>query len=100
PRERCYRHALGECEANKRYLKYLKGLVKAVPSEPEVFEYYHDAILSRYMPVPMYPTIGKDVKVYREAGIDGLDSLYLQTYSDWAFGINTYALGKALWRGE
>ncbi|MHB0998640.1 MAG: DUF4838 domain-containing protein [Armatimonadota bacterium] len=100
PRERCYRHALGECEANRRYLDYVKELAVAIPKEPEIFEYYHDCILLRYMSVPLHETIGKDVKAYLQAGIDGIGSLSFQNFSDWAYGPNTYTLAKALWRGE
>src|SRR5262249_46748148 len=99
PRERCYRHALDECETNQRYLAYLRGLLKAVPKEPEVFEYYHDLILFRFLPMPLHPTIGKDVAIYKAAGLDGIASLSFSTYSSWAYGPNTYVLGKALWRG-
>ncbi len=100
PRERCYLHPLGGCEANKRYLDYMRALVKAVPAEPEVFEYYNDCILLRHMGMPLYPTIGKDVEVYLAEGMDGVMSLFFQDFSDWAYGINTYTLGKALWRGK
>jgi hypothetical protein len=100
PRERCYRHAMGECPTNQRYLARLKSQVGWFPNDPEVMEYYMDMVLYRQMPLPLHPVIGRDVKVYREAGIDRITSLAFQRYSDWAYGMNYYLLGKALWRGE
>jgi hypothetical protein len=100
PRERCYRHAMGECEANRRYLAWLKAQVDLFPNQPEVMEYYQDLVLYRQMPLPLHPVIGRDVKAYRAAGVHRITSLAFQRYSDWAYGVNYYVLGKALWRGE
>jgi len=100
PRERSYLKPLGKCKANKWYLDCLKGLVKAVPNEPEVFEYYHDLILFRCLPMPLHKIIGEDVKVYKAHGIDGIASLSFQAYDRFAYGPNTYILSRALWRGE
>jgi hypothetical protein len=100
PRERCYRHAMGECPANQRYLAWLKPQVAWFPNQPEAMEYYLDSILFRQMPMPLHPVIGRDVKVYREAGIDRITSLCFQRLSEWAYGPNYYVFGKALWRGE
>lgn len=99
-RERCYRHALDECEANRRYLGYLKGDLKAMPNGAEVFDYLQDCILLRFMAVPLHPTIGKDARIYKDLGVDGVFAHAFTTYSDWAYGPNAYVLGKALWRGE
>lgn len=100
PRERCYRHAMGECEANRRYLRHFTNLAKAIPREPEVFEYYQDCVLFRLLPVPLHPIVGKDVEAYRKAGMDGLVTHHFETFSNWAYGLNSYVLGKALWRGS
>jgi hypothetical protein len=100
PRERSYLKPLGACKANEWYLECLKGLVDAVPNQPAVFEYYHDLILFRCLPMPLHKIIGDDVKVYREAGIDGIASLSFQQFDRWGYGPNTYVLGKALWRGQ
>jgi hypothetical protein len=100
PRERCFHHALGECEINKRYLKYADDLIQALPNEPEVFEYYHDCIMFRHMSFPMHPIIGKDVEAYRSVNMHGIMSVGFQEFMDWAYGINTYVLAKALWRGS
>jgi len=99
-RERCYRHAMGECEANRKYLQYCKDLVKAFPNEPEVFEYYGDTILFRWLPVPLHPIIGRDVEAYMAAGVDGILPLTFERYSNWAYGPNSYVFAKALWRGK
>lgn len=98
-RERCYRHPLDGCETNKRYLEYLKGNIKAMPDGSEVFDYLQDLILFRFMAVPLHPVIGKDAKIYKDAGVDGVFAHAFETYSDWAYGPNAYILGKALWRG-
>lgn len=100
PRERSYRQPLGLCKANRWYADCLHGLVKAVPTEPEVFEYYHDMILFRCLPMPLHQTIGPDVEYYLEAGIDGIASLSFHDYDRLAYGPNTYVLGRALWRGR
>ncbi len=100
PRERSYLKPMGACHANQWYLECLKGLVKAVPREPEVFEYYHDMILFRCLPMPLHRIIGEDVKVYKAQGIDGIASLSFQAYDRVAYGPNTFILGRALWRGE
>ncbi len=100
PRERCYRHVLGECKTNEKYLKWLENQIKAMPNNPEVLEYYLDWVLFRDIPVPLHPIIGKDVKIYRQAGIDRICSLAFQDYSAWAYGPNYYVFGKALWRGD
>ena len=100
PRERCYHHAMGECEANRRYLDWLKPQIQWFPNEPEVFDYCLDLILFRMMPMPLHPVIGRDVKVYREIGIDRITNHAFQRYSEWAYGVNYYVLGKSLWRGE
>lgn len=99
-RERCYKHALGECEVNKKYLQYCKDLIKAFPNEPEVFEYYGDMILFRWLPVPLHPVIGKDVQAYIDAGADGIAPLNFERYSNWAYGPNSYVFGRVLWRGK
>ncbi|MHB0999165.1 MAG: DUF4838 domain-containing protein [Armatimonadota bacterium] len=99
-RERCYRHALDGCDANRRYLEYLKGNLKAMPDGSEVFDYLQDLILFRFMAVPLHPIIGKDAKIYKDTGVDGVFAHAFETYSDWAYGPNAYILGKALWRGE
>lgn len=100
PRERSYLKPMGACHANRWYLECLKGLVKAVPHEPEVFEYYHDMILFRCLPMPLHRIIGEDVKVYKAQGTDGIASLSFQAYDRTAYGPNTFILGRALWRGE
>lgn len=100
PRERCYRHALGECEANKAYLQYYKHLIKAFQNEPETFEYYGDMILFRWLPVPLHRIIGKDIQAYIKAGVDCITPLWFERYSNWAYGLNFYVLGKATWRGK
>jgi hypothetical protein len=100
PRERCYRHAMGECEANRRYLGWLKAQIGLFPNQPEVMEYYQDLVLYRQMPMPLHPVIGRDVAAYRAAGAERITSLSFQRFSDWAYGVNYYVLGKALWRGE
>lgn len=98
-RERCYRHPLDGCETNRRYLEYLKGNLKAMPDGSEVFDYLQDLILFRFMAVPLHPIIGKDAKIYKDAGVDGVFAHAFETYSDWAYGPNAYVLGKSLWRG-
>jgi hypothetical protein len=102
PRERCYHHALDdeECETNKRNLQYLKDNIKVFGEEIEIFEYYQDLILFRYMAVPLHPVIARDVEVYKELGIDELFAHGFSRYSNWAYGSNAYVLGKTLWRGE
>lgn len=81
-------------------LQYCRDLAKAFPNEPEVFEYYEDMILFRWLPVPLHPIIGKDVQTYIKAGITGIAPLTFERYSNWAYGPNSYVFGKALWRGE
>lgn len=98
-RERCYRHPMDGCETNRRYLEYLKGNLKAMPDGSEVFDYLQDLILFRFMAVPLHPIIGKDAKIYKDAGVDGVFAHAFETYSDWAYGPNAYVLGKSLWRG-
>jgi len=100
PRERCYRHAMGECEVNRRYLSWLESQIELFPNQPEVMEYYQDLVLFRQMPLPLHPVIGRDVKAYRAAGVERITSLAFQRFSDWAYGANYYVLGKALWRGD
>ena len=73
--------------------------MKAIPHEPVVFEYYHDLILFRFLPMPLHKIIGRDVEVYKAAGIDGISSLSFHGYNRWAYGPNSYVLGRALWRG-
>lgn len=100
PRERCYRHAMGQCEGNRWYLERLKDQVKWFPDNPEVFEYYQDLILFRCLPMPLYHTIGPDIQAYKKAGIDRLAAHSFDTFSAWAYGSNYYVLGKCLWRGK
>ncbi|MFQ3548875.1 MAG: DUF4838 domain-containing protein [Armatimonadota bacterium] len=100
PRERSYLTPIGEGEANKRYMKYLNDLMRVFPVGAEVFEYYQDCILFRYLPLSLHRVIGEDVKRYLAAGIDGISSLFFDTFSNWAYGLNTYILGKALWNGK
>ena len=100
PRERCYRHVMGECPVNQRYLAWLKPQVGLFPNDPEVMEYYLDMWMFRHLPLPLHRVIGRDVKVYHEAGIKRLNALYFTRFSDWAYGMNFYVFGKALWRGE
>ncbi|MHB1457324.1 MAG: DUF4838 domain-containing protein [Armatimonadota bacterium] len=99
-RERCYRHPMDGCETNLRYSEYLKGNLKAMPDGSEVFDYLQDLILFRFMAVPLHPIIGKDAKIYKDAGVDGVFAHAFETYSDWAYGPNAYVLGKSLWRGD
>lgn len=100
PRERSYRYPLDGCSMNNWYYECLKGLVRAVPNQPEVFEYYHDCVLFRFLPMPLHPIIGPDIEAYRKAGIDGIASLSFSEYDRWAYGPNTYVLGRCLWRGR
>ncbi|UCD27547.1 MAG: DUF4838 domain-containing protein [Planctomycetota bacterium] len=100
PRERCYKHTLDECQVNRKYLDYLKGQIQLFPNGPEIFEYYNDMILFRALPMPLHPIIGKDTKVYREAGAKRILALSFVQFSKWAYGPNFYVLGKCLWRGE
>ncbi len=100
PRERCYRHALGECKSNKAYLQHYKNLIKAFPNQPLTFDYYGDMILFRWLPVPLHPIIGRDVQAYIKAGVDAISPLWFERYSNWAYGPNFYVLGKAMWRGK
>ncbi|HEY5137916.1 MAG TPA: DUF4838 domain-containing protein, partial [Methylococcales bacterium] len=85
---------------NRRYFAWLKGQINWFPNDPEIFEYYHDCILFRQLPMPLYQIIGDDVKFYRELGVDRIESLAFQKYSEWAYGPNFYVLGKSLWRGQ
>jgi hypothetical protein len=100
PRERSYRYPLDGCESNRWYLKQLKGLINKVPRQPEVFEYYHDLMLFRFLPMPLHKIIGRDTEVYQQAGITGIGSLSFQNYSFLAYGPNAYILGRCLWRGK
>jgi hypothetical protein len=100
PRERCYKHALDECAVNRKYLECLEGQIQMFPNKPEIFEYYHDYILFRNLPVPLHPVIGNDTKAYRQAGSARIASLSFRKFSEWAYGPNYYVLGKCLWRGE
>lgn len=99
-RERCYRHPLDGCPTNRRYLEYLKDDLKVLPDGAEVFDYLQDLILFRFMAVPLHPVIGKDIKIYKKLGVNGVFAHAFETYSDWAYGPNAYVLSKALWRGD
>jgi|GEM_PF-2208061 len=100
PRERCYKHPMGECPINRTYLENLKSQIPLFSNEPEIFEYYQDLILFRGLPMPLYRVIGKDIKAYREAGVTRISSLSFGDFSEWAYGPSYYLFGKCLWRGK
>ena len=99
-RERCYKHAMGQGKANSLYYKWLKEQYEAMPVKAQVFEYYHDPVLFRQLPLPLHPVIGKDIEAYRAVGVDRIGSLAFQVYGEYAYGVNYFVLGKCLWRGK
>ena len=99
PRERCYKHSLDGCKANREFLSYLKKLEKMF-SWNDVFEYYCDSVLFRQMSVPIIDVIGKDVEIYYKNHMDSILPLHFGRFSDMAYGINTYVTAKTLWRGK
>jgi len=99
-RERCYKNVMGQGKANAQYYKWFQEQYEAMPVKAQVFEYYHDPVLFRQLPLPLHPVIGKDIEVYRAGGADRIGSLTFQVYSEYAHGVNYYVLGKCLWRGK
>ncbi len=100
PRERCFKHRFTGCKSNRWYLDKLKGQLEVFGDDAEVFEYYHDNVMFRCMPYPMHTTIGNDIETYYNCGMKRLGSAYFQIFGNWAYGMNSYLLGKALWRGK
>lgn len=100
PRERCYKHAIGECNINKEYENFLKKNISKLPKDADVFEYYYDCVLFRHLAFPLHKIIGEDVKRYISNGASGIIPLHFGNFSDLAYGINIYVTAKSLWRGE
>ena len=100
PRERSYLEPLDTGKSNGVYFDRLKKLIQIVPEHPHVFEYYHDMVLFRQMPMPLPSVIGRDVELYRQVGVDHIASLSFPRYDCYAYGMNTFVLARALWRGK
>lgn len=100
PRERSYLEPLDTGKSNSLYYERLKQLIEIVPEHPRVFEYYHDMVLFRQLPMPLPDVIGRDVTLYLQAGVDHIGSLSFPRYDCYAYGMNTFVLARALWRGE
>ena len=81
PRERCYAHAIGDasCERNvPRYWAPFEGLLPLFANDPariEVFEYYSDAILFKWLAPPHLSVQPLDAEAYASAGAGNLQNL-------------------------
>ncbi|MEP7215478.1 MAG: DUF4838 domain-containing protein [Anaerolineaceae bacterium] len=81
PRERCYAHAINDasCERNvPQYWAPFEGLLPLFANDPariDVFEYYSDAILFKWLAPPLLSVQPLDAEAYQSAGAGNLQNL-------------------------
>jgi Glycosyl hydrolase family 67 N-terminus. len=99
PRERCYSHSIGDisCKKNSEYHNCLADTVAKFRDNTYVFEYYDDMILFRKMKINIPEIIVKDLKEYKNAGVNKITSLMFGRYSWWAYEFNMFVYAKAVW---
>ncbi len=81
PRERCYAHAINDpaCERNvSQYWTAFTDLLPLFANDPariDVFEYYSDAILFKWLAPPSLDVLPADARAYASAGAGNLQNL-------------------------
>ncbi len=102
PRERCYRHAVGEgdCPRNVGYDARIGETARRWPQNAYMMEYYMDLILFSNMKTVLPSTISGDLRRYYEQGMRSISSLDFGPYSWYAYDINYFVYARCAWDVE
>ena len=81
PRERCYAHSAGDTNCARNRVEYwtpfeaLRGTFGNDPTRIDVFEYYSDSVLFKWLAPPSVELLPKDAADYLAAGVGNLQNL-------------------------
>jgi hypothetical protein len=93
--EGCFNHSLAGCELNDRFLQRLRGW-KSRSSHILLWDYfvnYH----SYLMPTPNLERIAQDIRLYHEAGVDGMFCQGSAVRGGQFEGLRQYLMARLLW---
>ena len=93
--EGCYNHALEACALNEPFLQRLRGW-KERSSHILLWDYYVN-YHSYLMPTPNLERIEQDIRLYHEAGIDGIFCQGSAVHGGQFAGLRQYLMARLLW---